>query len=91
MTAAAEIVSCTELNQQAMIAADNFPGVYRGKCCGHVGWELPERGQNLLELNTQVPNLWLICVTMAVDVNKYLMRNPGHSIQKPDRTKGKTE
>ncbi len=33
----AKIVGSTELNQQAMIAADNFPGIYRGKCSGHLG------------------------------------------------------
>jgi hypothetical protein len=50
MATATKIIGGAKLNQQAVIAADNFPGIYRGKRCSHLGWELPERGR-LLELN----------------------------------------
>jgi len=50
MAAATKIIGGAKLNQQAVIAADNLPGIYRGKSCSHLGWELPERGP-LLELN----------------------------------------
>jgi hypothetical protein len=43
---AAETIGCSELNQQATVATDNFPGIYRGKSCSHLVWE----GQSQLSL-----------------------------------------
>jgi len=37
MAAAAKIVGSTELDQQTTVAADNFPGIYRGKRGSHLG------------------------------------------------------
>jgi len=37
MAAAAKIIDGTELNQQAMVAPDNFPGINRGKSGSHSG------------------------------------------------------
>src|SRR5437016_617045 len=38
MTPAAHVIGCTELNEQAVVATDNFPGIYRGKSCSHLGF-----------------------------------------------------
>src|SRR5207237_9112185 len=32
---AAKMISCSELNKQAMMATDDFPRIYRGKSGGH--------------------------------------------------------
>jgi hypothetical protein len=37
MAAAAKIVDGAKLDQKAMIAADDFPGIYRGKIRSHSG------------------------------------------------------
>src|SRR5438270_13227335 len=33
--ASAKVIGCTELNEQATVASDNFPGVDRGESCSH--------------------------------------------------------
>src|SRR5215475_13385814 len=38
MAATAHVIGCTELNEQAVVATNNFPGIYRGKSCGHLGF-----------------------------------------------------
>ena len=43
---AAKTVIGSELDQQAAITADNFPGIYRGESCSHLVWE----GQSRLSL-----------------------------------------
>jgi len=43
MAAAAKIVDGTELNQQATVTTDDFPGIYWGKSRGHSGVGGPER------------------------------------------------
>jgi len=52
MAAAAIIVEGSELNQQAVIATDDFPGIYWGKSRGHRVVGVPEPA-----LLTEQPNL----------------------------------
>ncbi|HXZ31781.1 MAG TPA: hypothetical protein VEH30_05830 [Terriglobales bacterium] len=35
MAAPAKVITCSELNQQAVITTNNFPGINRGKRSGH--------------------------------------------------------
>lgn len=42
MAASAIVIDRTELNQQAVIATDDFPGIYRGKIRGHRVVGVPE-------------------------------------------------
>ena len=32
----AKVIGCAKLNQKAMVAPDNLPGIYRGKISGHL-------------------------------------------------------
>jgi hypothetical protein len=43
VAASAIIVGCTELDQQAVIATDDFPRIYRGKSRSHRVVGVPER------------------------------------------------
>src|SRR5512135_3933544 len=43
MTASAIVIGCAELNQQAVIATNDFPRIYRGKSRSHRVVGVPER------------------------------------------------
>ena len=79
MTAAAQIIGCTELNEQAVVATDNFPGIYRGKSCGHLGFG-SSQSVGTPGASGQAPNLKVIWGTWPVDVKGFLgkTRNEVH-------------
>jgi hypothetical protein len=73
VAAPAIVIDRTELNQQAMIATDDFPRIYWGKSRGHrvVGVPEPATPENY----ATEPEIWerfraqgLICGTRPVDV-----------------------
>ena len=84
VTAAAEIVDGTELNEQAVVATDNFPGIYRGKSCGHLGLGVA-RAEALRGAGGQAPNLKVIWSIEPVDVKGFLGRNRKQTPSKPKR------
>jgi len=49
VAAATEIVSCAELNEKTTVASNDFPGIYRGKGCGHLRLGEPERATPKLQ------------------------------------------
>src|SRR5436305_10497036 len=57
MAAAAEIVGCAELNQQAAITANHFPVIYRGKSRGHLGLGVARAGLSWNQLSYLDSNL----------------------------------
>ena len=97
----AKVVGSTELNQQAMIATDNFPGIYRGKCGGHLGVGVARAGASpgtkKRKARNLVPTCRVICGTTPVDVKincglktKCLVRNPKPAGENPEKTGKKT-
>jgi hypothetical protein len=73
VAAPAIVIDRTELNQQAMIATDDFPGIYWGKSRGHRVVGVPERAtpfteQPKLKLGGEISGAGTICGTSPVDV-----------------------
>src|SRR5882672_6576886 len=73
MAAPAIVIDRTELNQQAMITADDFPRIYWGKSRGHRVVGVPEPATPLLltvepDIGGEVPAAGTICGTRPVDV-----------------------
>ena len=55
VAAAAKIVGGTELNEQAVVATYDFPGINRGESCGHLGLGAA-RAEALHGAGGQAPN-----------------------------------
>ena len=75
MAAAAQIVDGTELNQQAAITTDNFPGIYWGKRCSHqvlgvarAGYPGTNHPVKRTKLGTWFQTWYAICGTIPVEV-----------------------
>ncbi len=75
MAASAIVIDRTELNQQAVIATDDFPGIYWGKIRGHrvVGVPEPATPWNL-KIGGEVPTAESICGTRPVEVKVKMHR-----------------
>jgi len=71
MTAAAKIVSCPELNEQAVVATYDFPGIYRGESRGHLGLGAA-RAEALRRSRGRAPTSFVICGIEAVEVKVFL-------------------
>ncbi len=75
VAASAIVIDRTELNQQAVIATDDFPGIYWGKSRGHrvVGVPEPATPWNLKNWG-KVPTAETICGTRPVEVKVKMHR-----------------
>jgi hypothetical protein len=88
MAAPAKIIARAELNQQAVIATDNFSGIYRGKRGSHqvLGGAragFPETSNRTI-LGTWFQTWCVICGRKPVDVKQNLAAN-GRNI--PEKAK----
>ena len=77
MAASAIIIDRTELNQQAVIATDDFPGIYWGKSRGHRVVGVPEPALLEPENWGKVPTAETICGRCPVEV-KIKMHEAAH-------------
>jgi len=95
MATPTKIVGGTELDQQAPITTNHFPGIYRGKSCSHLGVGGPERaspGTERTKLDT-VPDLQRNlrhhpcgCQAQSADKNRSIMLEKQHDTMNDRRT-----
>ena len=65
----AEVIGCAKLNQKAMVAPYNFPGIDRGKISGHLQVGVARAGKTRNPTH-EFQLLCGVCGTKAVEVKR---------------------